>query len=75
MDLAVALAARDRGAIVGQGHRLRRRKALECRPAELAGVTVAIGVERPTAFPGIDRTGQPAASAIAASTSSIAGSA
>ena len=54
MDLAVALPACDRRAIVGQGHGLRGGETGESRLAELAAVTVAIGVERPTSFPGVD---------------------
>jgi hypothetical protein len=36
----------------------RQRKPLERRTAQLAGVAVAIGVERPAPFPGVDRAGQ-----------------
>src|SRR5205085_2467650 len=43
---------------LAQGHGLRHREALECRAAELGGVVVAIGVERPAPFPGVYGTSQ-----------------
>ena len=54
MDLAVALAARNHGPVIGGCHRLRHGQARERRSAELAGIAVAIGIERPTPLPGID---------------------
>jgi hypothetical protein len=45
VDLAVALPARDCAALIGQGHRLGDRQAIERRLAELAAITLAIGVE------------------------------